>query len=47
MVEMSAADRAAHDAASYVRTQPVRLTDEERKELSDKVRELNKNSSRR
>ncbi|MFD3333541.1 hypothetical protein ACFWV1_12975 [Streptomyces sp. NPDC058700] len=44
---MSEADRAAHAAASYVRTQVARLTDEERKELSDKVREVNKRSTGR
>lgn len=46
--EMSAADIAAHEAASYVRRQAsVPLSDEERKELSDKVREANKRSTRR
>lgn len=45
--ETSQADRDAHAAASYVRTQVSRLTDEERKELSDKVREANKRSSGR
>ncbi|MER6098375.1 hypothetical protein ABT154_21455 [Streptomyces sp. NPDC001728] len=52
---MSAADRAAHAAATYVRRSdaPVRrtaatpLTDEEREELSKKLAERNKNSSRR
>lgn len=46
--EMTAADIAAHEAASYIRRQAaVPLTDEERKELSDKVREANKRSTRR
>lgn len=44
--EMTAADIAAHKAASYVRRQAsVPLSDEERKDLSDKVRKLNKDSS--
>ncbi|MFD3568468.1 hypothetical protein [Streptomyces sp. NPDC058667] len=44
--QMSAADKAAHTAASYVRpARPVALTDEERKELSDKVSEANKRST--
>ncbi|MBX9425453.1 hypothetical protein [Streptomyces lateritius] len=44
--QMSAADKAAHAAASYVRpARPIALSDEERKELSDKVREVNKRSS--
>lgn len=52
VVEMSAADRAAHAAASYVRSSSVRrtaatpLTDEEREELSRKLAERNKNSRR-
>ncbi|MER5312706.1 hypothetical protein ABT034_33590 [Streptomyces sp. NPDC002773] len=46
--QMSAADKAAHAAASYVRpARPVALSDEERKELSDKVREVNKRSGGR
>jgi hypothetical protein len=45
---MSAADKAAHAAASYVRpARPVSMTDEERKDLSDKVREVNKRNSGR
>ena len=47
VIEMSQADREAHDLGSYFRISPVALTDEERKELSDKVREANKRSSRR
>ncbi|MEE1813526.1 hypothetical protein PUR59_00475 [Streptomyces sp. SP18ES09] len=42
---MSQADIDAHAASSYVRQRPVALSDEERKELSDKVREINKRSS--
>lgn len=45
--EMTAADIAAHRAASYVRQSLQSLTDEEHKELSDKVREVNKRSSGR
>lgn len=45
VVEMSAADRAAHAAGSYVRSSPVALTDEERDELSKKLAETNKRSS--
>lgn len=45
--EMSAADIAAHKAASYVRRQAAApLSDEERKELSRKLAERNKNSRR-
>lgn len=45
--EMTAADIAAHEAASYIRRQAaVPLTDEERKELSKKLAERNKNSRR-
>ncbi|MFB9485491.1 hypothetical protein ACFFSH_39965 [Streptomyces filamentosus] len=50
---MSAADIAAHEAASYVRpsasirrTAATPLTDEEREELSRKLAERNKNSRR-
>ncbi|MFD3532064.1 hypothetical protein [Streptomyces sp. NPDC058664] len=42
---MSQADIDAHAAASFV--SPSALTDEERKELSDKVREVNKRSGRK
>lgn len=56
MLDMSAADIAAHEAASYVRRRanaPVRrtaampLTDEEREELSKKLAEVNKRSTGR
>ncbi|MFB9485477.1 hypothetical protein ACFFSH_39895 [Streptomyces filamentosus] len=44
---MSAADRAAHEAASYVRRQAAApLSDKEREELSRKLAERNKNSRR-
>jgi hypothetical protein len=42
---MSQADIDAHASSSFV--SPSALTDEERKELSDKVREANKRSTRR
>ncbi|MER7623918.1 hypothetical protein [Streptomyces sp. NPDC126503] len=51
MLDMSAADIAAHEAASYVRRSPARrtaatpLTDEEREELSKKLAEVNKRST--
>ncbi|MFB7605257.1 hypothetical protein [Streptomyces gardneri] len=45
---MSPADKAAHAAASYVRpARPVSMTDEERDDLSKKLAERNKHSSRR
>lgn len=56
MLDMSAADIAAHKAASYVRhpanasirrTAVMPLTDEEREELSKKLAEVNKRSTGR
>lgn len=47
VVEMSEADKKAHDLGSYFRSSLVALTDEERDELSKKLAEKNKGSSGR